>query len=149
MALRRLRKELEEVSQYGVGDVKTIGPIGDNLLEWRAKFYGPEDSPYEGGIFSVDIKFPISYPLEAPTIKFRTCVYHPSVCKSTGKLCSEILSECWKPNKNVKYVMTTLSEILSNPSSTSPLNLEIAREFERNRKKYNKTAKEWTKMYAR
>lgn len=149
MALRRLRKELEQASEYGIPDVKNIGPLGDNLLEWRAKVYGPEDSPYEGGLFSIDINFPPEYPLKAPSVKFRTVVYHPSICKSSGKLCDEILSNSWRPNRGVKYVISTIADILSYPSSTSPVNSEIARQYERNRKQFNKTAKEWTRLYAR
>lgn len=149
MALRRLRKELEQVSTYGITDVKSIAPLGDNLLEWRAKFYGPEDSPYEGGLFTIDISFPQDYPFSAPSVKFRTCVYHPSVCKTTGKVCSEILNDTWAPNKDVSYILRTIMEVMAYPTSTSPLDHDIARQYERDRKEFNRTASEWTRLYAK
>ena len=39
----------------------------DNLRdEWRIKFEGPADTPYEGGIFIVKVKHPESYPFQPP-----------------------------------------------------------------------------------
>lgn len=149
MTLRRLRKELDEVASFGVRDVKSVAPLGDNLLEWRVKFYGPEDSPYEGGLFSMDISFPTSYPFKAPTVRFRTCIYHPSVCRSSGKICSEMLSDTWSPNKDVKYVIKSVQEVLSNPTSTSPIDHEVARQYSRSPKEFARTAREWTRLYAK
>jgi ubiquitin-protein ligase len=33
-------------------------PIDNDLLLWQAIIVGPDDTPYEGGIFSLGIKFP-------------------------------------------------------------------------------------------
>lgn len=148
MAIRRLRKELDQVSTFGVTGIKSIGPKGDNILQWSAKLSGPRNTPYEGGVFSLDIEFPDSYPFRAPRVKFRTCVYHPSISKATGQMCSGIIEDEWKPNKNVAWVLKTVSEVLTTPSSSSPLEVEIARQLERYPNEFKRTAKEWTKMYA-
>ena len=47
----------------------------------------PEGSPYEGGVFVVDIVIPQSYPFEPPKMKFETKIWHPNVSSQTGAIC--------------------------------------------------------------
>ena len=148
MAIRRLRKELEEMRTYGVTGVQDASPRDDNLFTWSAKLEGPLHSPYEGGVFRVDITFPETYPFQAPKLKFRTCIYHPSISKASGEICSAIIEEGWKPNKSVSWVLRTVLEVLQKPSSSSPLEADVAKQFERYPNEFRRTAKEWTKMYA-
>ena len=42
----------------------TAGPISeDDLFLWEALIQGPEETPFEGGIFPAELKFPKDYPL--------------------------------------------------------------------------------------
>lgn len=57
---RRIYKELDEV----VSDVRsgvTIEILNESdISHLRGTFQGPPDTPYEGGLFVVDIKIPVS-----------------------------------------------------------------------------------------
>ena len=58
MSLARLRKELQDIE----ADKETSGVYarvrGDDMTKLEGTLKGPEDSPYEGGIFVVDIQIP-------------------------------------------------------------------------------------------
>lgn len=49
--------------------VLVAGPISeDDFFEWEALIKGPEDTPYEGGIFRAKLSFPRDYPLNPPKV---------------------------------------------------------------------------------
>ncbi len=48
---------------------------------------GPEGTPYEGGVFDVDILIPREYPFEPPKMKFITRIWHPNISSQTGAIC--------------------------------------------------------------
>ena len=64
----------------------TAGPVSeDDLFVWEALIQGPEETPFEGGIFPAELKFPKDYPLNPPKMKFLGEIWHPN-----GKLLSSV-----------------------------------------------------------
>lgn len=57
----------------------TAGPITeDDIFTWEALIQGPENTPFEGGIFPAELKFPKDYPLSPPKMKFLGEIWHPN-----------------------------------------------------------------------
>ena len=114
MALDRLRKELADVMKDTDSGV-TAEPVLDNMQHLKATIKGPMDSPYEGGVFQVDIVIPDSYPFEPPKCKFVTRVWHPNVSSQTGAICLDILKDNWSPALTIKTALVSLQALLSTP----------------------------------
>ena len=77
-ASRRLFKEYRSLSS-DPPEGMTAGPLSeDDMFHWEALIQGPEGTPFEGGVFPAELKFPKDYPLAPPTMKFLVDVWHPN-----------------------------------------------------------------------
>ena len=144
--LLRLQRELEHIKK----DPPTncfAKPDGDNLFKWNAQIYGPENTPYHGGVFHLNINFPTTYPFKPPKINFETKVYHPNI-NSVGSICLDILKDKWSPALTISMVLMSICSLLNDPNPDDPLVPDIANEYTSNRKTFNETAMSWTTIYA-
>ena len=66
------------------------------MFNWQATLMGPTKSPYENGVFYLNIAFPQDYPYKPPKVTFTTRIYHPNI-NSSGGICMDILKEQWSP----------------------------------------------------
>lgn len=144
--LIRLQKELEKIRAEPSANC-TAQPCGDNMFKWKAQIYGPEDTPYYGGIFHLEIMFPTEYPFKPPKIHFLTKVYHPNI-NSVGSICLDILKEKWSPALTINKVLISICSLLNDPNPDDPLEPEIANEYKLNYDKFRQAAMSWTAIYA-
>lgn len=65
-------------------------PHGACVLNTSSLPSGPEGSPFEGGVFKLELFLPEDYPMSAPKVRFITKIYHPNIDK-LGRICLDIL----------------------------------------------------------
>ena len=75
-------------------------PINDDLFNWEAVIIGPHESPYEGGLFKLSLKFTQEYPFKPPAVRFLTKIYHPNI-DVNGHVCINMLKNKWSPANTV------------------------------------------------
>lgn len=146
MALKRIQKELTDLQRDPPAQC-SAGPVGEDLFHWQATIMGPNDSPYQGGVFFLTIHFPTDYPFKPPKVAFTTKIYHPNI-NSNGSICLDILRSQWSPALTVSKVLLSICSLLCDPNPDDPLVPEIAHTYKADREKYNRLAREWTQKYA-
>jgi len=146
MASQRINKELENLTKDPPANC-SAGPIGDDIFHWQATLMGPSDSPYEGGVFFMDINFPEDYPYKAPRVSFSTKIYHPNI-NSSGGICLDILKDQWSPALTISKVLISICSLLDDPNPDDPLEPAIAELYKRDRSEYFLKAKTYTLQFA-
>ncbi|XP_078429905.1 ubiquitin-conjugating enzyme family protein [Wolffia australiana] len=144
---KRIQKEMQEFNADPPPEC-SAGPKGDNLYHWVSTLIGPQGSPYQGGIFFLDIVFPCDYPFKPPKVSFITRIYHCNV-DAAGNVGIDILRGGWSPALTVSKVLLAIKSLLTKPDPYNPLVPNIARLFLADRHRYDQLAAGWTVRFAR
>lgn len=146
MTLRRIKKELEELNLTPPTNC-SAGLISDDIYKWQATIIGPEDSPYSGGIFTLNIDFPIDYPFKPPRIMFKTPIYHCNI-NTNGSICLDILKDKWSPALTISKALLSICSMMDDPNPNDPLMPEIAELLRKNKNLHDQNAREMTLKHA-
>jgi len=149
-SLRKLQKEHEEINKLQESEEEpsiSAQPTGDDYFSWQGTINGPKNTPYEDGVFFLEILFPKDYPFKPPKVKFQTKIYHCNV-NEKGEICLGILKDGWSPALNILKVLQAIQKLLEIPDPDTPLLAEIAKLYKDNKDEHDKRAKAYTKKYA-
>ena len=123
-----------------IKDVKDIikNPLEDNgifykhdeedMLKGYALIIGPSDTPYFGGFYIFEFKYPTDYPYSPPKVKFFTngeeIRFNPNLYKC-GKVCLSILNtwtgDQWTSSQTISTVLLNLCTLFcKNPLLNEP-----------------------------
>jgi ubiquitin-conjugating enzyme E2 G1 len=154
-AIKKLRREFTDINEKG--DVPfTVGLIDENdMFKWEVLLVGPEDTIYEGGVFSAILEFPQDYPNSPPKMSFTSKMWHPNIFKN-GSVCISILhppvidhtnlmerlDEKWRPVLGVKEIVLSVLSMLCAPNLDSPANVDAAIEYKNNYDAYKKKVRQ-------
>ena len=146
-ALKTIQNDLRIFNNNPPANI-SAGPIDDNdLFRWQATIMGPDDSPYEGGIFFLNIKFPSDYRFKPPKITFTTRIFHPNI-NANGAISLDVIMHQFSPALTIDKVLISISSLLSDPNPDDPINYEAAKLYKTNKYEYYKKAREWAIKYA-
>ena len=162
MRMSRIQKEYNlcsndaDLIQIGC----SFGTDGENNYNvWKVSMLGPQNTPYQGGVFTIKVFFPPEYPSKGAEFRFVNKIYHLNVDfknqDSLGHICLSSLNE-WsstgkvssKPCYGVKQALFDIFCLFYNQGIDSPYDEEIAEEYKNRRNEFDAKAKEWTKKYA-
>lgn len=148
--IKRLAKEHKDLKNDS--DCKKNGITLDiaklnDFTKWKATIVGPSDTPYEEGIFQLDISIPPDYPFVAPNIRFLTQIYHPNISRN-GEICVDILKSNWSPVLTLSKSLLSIVALLGNPNPDDPLHAESANLYKTNREEFNRKARQMVRDFA-
>jgi len=96
----------------------TAQPLPSNILEWHYVVRGPENSPYEGGLYHGKLVFPREFPFKPPSIYMTT---PNGRFKCNTRLClsiSDFHPDTWNPAWSVSTILTGLLSFMLEKSPT-------------------------------
>ncbi|XP_067934223.1 ubiquitin-conjugating enzyme E2 N [Watersipora subatra] len=143
---RRIVKETQRLMAEPVPGIQAV-PDEANARYFKVVVAGPKDSPYEGGIFNLELFLPEEYPMAPPKVRFMTKIYHPNIDK-LGRICLDILKDKWSPALQIRTVLLSIQALLSAPNPDDPLANDVAEQWKANEAQAIRTAREWTRVHA-
>ncbi|KAL9072608.1 MAG: hypothetical protein Q9161_003466 [Pseudevernia consocians] len=123
-------------------------PHEDNLRYFDVKIHGPSQSPYEAGIFKLELFLPDDYPMTPPKIRFLTKIYHPNIDK-LGRICLDVLKSNWSPALQIRTILLSIQALLGAPNPDDPLANDVAQRWKEDEPAAIQMAREWTRQYAK
>ncbi|GLC39459.1 Ubiquitin-conjugating enzyme E2 36 [Pleodorina starrii] len=143
---RRIIKETQKLLSEPAPGI-SASPSEENLRYFNVMILGPQQSPYEGGVFKLELFLPEDYPMAPPKVRFLTKIYHPNIDK-LGRICLDILKDKWSPALQIRTVLLSIQALLSAPNPDDPLADIVAKHWKDNEKEAIATARQWTSTYA-
>lgn len=147
----RLKRELNLLATEPPPGI-TCWQDKDKMDDLQALILGAADTPYEKGVFKLEVTIPERYPFEPPQIRFLTPIYHPNI-DSAGRICLDVLKlppkGAWRPSLNIATVLTSIQLLMSEPNPDDPLMADISSEFKYNKPVFLKNARQWTEKHAK
>eukprot|EP00762_Andalucia_godoyi_P002558 ANDGO_03370.mRNA.1 Ubiquitin-conjugating enzyme E2 36 len=143
---RRIQKETERLMKEAVPGI-SASPHEENNRYFSVCIFGPQGSPYEGGVFNLELFLPDEYPMVAPKVRFLTKIYHPNVDR-LGRICLDILKDKWSPALGIRSVLLSIQALLSAPNPDDPLANDVAEHWKKDEKGAIEEAQRWVRTYA-
>ncbi|SCZ96857.1 BZ3500_MvSof-1268-A1-R1_Chr4-1g06790 [Microbotryum saponariae] len=119
---KRIIKETQRLIADSPPGISAV-PHDDNLRYFDVLVSGPEGSPFEGGVFKLELFLPEEYPMAPPKDK-------------------------WSPALQIRTVLLSVQALLSAPNPDDPLANDVAAHWKENEKDAMRVSREWTHKYA-
>lgn len=104
---------------------------------WDATILGPENTAWEGGLFSLELRFSWQHPYRPPFAKFTSKMYHPNITDD-GIPALDLIQTRWNTNTRIGTILDELQKLLASPSSVYPVKQDVALLYRVNRRDYER-----------
>ncbi|KAG2210187.1 hypothetical protein INT46_009996 [Mucor plumbeus] len=145
---KRILNEIADVNDDETAPLHVYVPDDANIYNLLGSIVGPRDTPYQDGIFLLEIKLHENHPFAPPNIKFITKVYHPNVSSQTGAICLDVLKSNWSPAMTLRITLMSIQALLDAPDASSPQDFQVAKVYTSDKSAFNEEARLWTRTYA-
>ena len=152
-ALKRLKKErIDWRAEHPPGFYARLKKNKDgthDYFNWECGIPGPKGTPWEGGLYKINLKFPEDYPVLPPKCVFEKKLFHPNVYPS-GAVCLSIINdeEDWRAGLKVKDILLGIQDLLANPNTKSPAQKEAFESYNKKSDEYRRKVREQAKECA-
>ena len=149
-ALKRLKKErIDWRAEHPPGFYARLKKNKDgthDYFNWECGIPGPKGTPWEGGLYKINLKFPEDYPVLPPKCVFEKKLFHPNVYPS-GAVCLSIINdeEDWRAGLKVKDILLGIQDLLANPNTKSPAQKEAFESYNKKSDEYRRKVREQAK----
>ena len=118
--LKRIQKDISDIVNNPPQGIFAL-PDEDNVRLMTVLIAGPKDTPYQGGMFTVNVVFTDDYPIKPPKVRFMTTDedtvrFNPNIY-ANGKVCLSILGTfrgpSWAPAMNLSSVVVSIQSLLN------------------------------------
>ena len=147
MAVRRLKKELKDIQTDPPANW-SAEPIEDDIFHWKVSIIAPPNTPYDGGVYFLDVRFPQDYPFKPPKLRFETPIYHCNI-NDKGNISINILKANRSPALTISNVLVALFDMMEHPNPDDALVPEIGKLYKNNRKLHDKNANQHAVKFAK
>ncbi|TPX36932.1 hypothetical protein SmJEL517_g00915 [Synchytrium microbalum] len=89
-----------------------------------ACIHGLVNTPWEGGIFKLELLFPENWNETPPAVYFVTVPFHPNINLQTGRPCVDFLDDVakWSPKISIVQILVYLQAMLESPILENAVN---------------------------
>lgn len=136
-AADRLRDEYRNLSRQPSPGGSASPRDTDHPFLWDATILGPENTPWEGGMFSLEMRFSCQHPYRPPFARFTSKMCHPNIT-SDGIPALDLIQTRWTANTRVSTILDELQAMLARPAPSYPVNQDAAQLFRLNRREYER-----------
>mmetsp|Transcript_19281 Transcript_19281/g.58157 ORF Transcript_19281/g.58157 Transcript_19281/m.58157 type:complete len:155 (+) Transcript_19281:104-568(+) len=133
----RLMSDLKTMKQNPPEGVSASPMSDENLYVWGGTVFGPDDTAWEGGIYSMRLTFTEQYPDKPPRVRFTSEMFHPNIYPD-GTLCMDLIQDNWSPIYSVCSILIAIRSLLTDPNCASPANPEAAHLYQTDKKQYSR-----------
>jgi len=121
-----------------------------NAMQWEAAVPGKAGTPWEGGVYKIQLFFPEDYPTLPPQVNFNPIIFHPNVYSADGKICLSIINDprsggTWKPAITIPDILKGVQDLLDNPNNDDPAATDPFLMYKSKRKQYDQKIREQAK----